>query len=132
MSRKNMHTGLALGALLMFLGGCTAGFQSVPINELEPGPEIPYSTVRVDVKPALAEDVTQRVHGDGGLEEAQALTNFFFSRKLQPEYLRQLSRSAWSGSSTALQSDPRPSTTSTRAPARRERPSRYRCRRGPD
>ncbi|MEM6260929.1 MAG: tyrosine--tRNA ligase [Bacteroidota bacterium] len=44
---------------------------------------------------ALAEDVTKRVHGEAGLQEAKALTNFFFARKLNPEVLEALSPEMW-------------------------------------
>lgn len=47
--------------LLLVFGGCAAGFNTMPIQELEPAPTIPFGVVRVDVIPALAEDATQEL-----------------------------------------------------------------------
>ena len=44
---------------------------------------------------ALAEDVTGRVHGKAGLEQAEKLTEFLFGRNTSPESLRGLSKSEW-------------------------------------
>lgn len=44
---------------------------------------------------ALAEDVTRRVHGDTGLQNALALTQFLFARTLTPEALTDLSPELW-------------------------------------
>jgi tyrosyl-tRNA synthetase len=44
---------------------------------------------------ALAEDVTQRVHGAEALKEALALTRFFFARKISQEMLQELNLSTW-------------------------------------
>ncbi|MEL6850812.1 MAG: tyrosine--tRNA ligase, partial [Bacteroidota bacterium] len=44
---------------------------------------------------ALAEDITQRVHGEKGLADAQLLTDFFFGRIKSQEALAQLSLEQW-------------------------------------
>lgn len=44
---------------------------------------------------ALAEDVTGRVHGTEGLEQAEKLTEFLFGRNTSPESLQGLSKKEW-------------------------------------
>lgn len=44
---------------------------------------------------ALAEDITLRVHGQAGLDMAQKLTQFLFSRNTSPEALAALSAEDW-------------------------------------
>lgn len=44
---------------------------------------------------ALAEDITERVHGKAGLEMAQKLTQFLFSRNTSPDALAELSADDW-------------------------------------
>ncbi|MEN8005701.1 MAG: DUF4410 domain-containing protein, partial [Candidatus Krumholzibacteriota bacterium] len=61
MNRNNFSKGLFVLPLLLVFGGCTAGFNTMPIQELEPSPTIPYWAIRVDVNPALAEDATQEL-----------------------------------------------------------------------
>lgn len=44
---------------------------------------------------ALAEDLTQRVHGEAGLKSAHTLTDFFFGRIKSKEALNALSQTEW-------------------------------------
>ena len=44
---------------------------------------------------ALAKDITQRVHGDEGLEQAEKLTEFLFGRNTSEASLKALSLSEW-------------------------------------
>jgi len=44
---------------------------------------------------ALAEDITRWVHGQAGLDSALKMTNFFFSKKISPEAIADLSLADW-------------------------------------
>lgn len=57
---RTMILALALPALLL-LGGCTAGFKTMSVQDMPPEPTLPFDTIRLEVKPALAEDATEQL-----------------------------------------------------------------------